>query len=163
MHGIQCSALKFLACSRCSVSGERSEKWSPLTFFCSLFLTNRTSGTGYLKGVFQFQCLWTNWKRVHVDSSGWKFAYENFAASQYSMMSSQLHVHVYSQLSLNGHLYKMDTSIKRTPGVGPCAVFQSFYCIKALYKMDTSLRRTVGAGPDGVRLRESWLYMYMYA
>ena len=26
----------------------------------------------------------------------------------------------YSRLSLNGHLYKTDTSIKRTPRVGPC-------------------------------------------
>ena len=26
----------------------------------------------------------------------------------------------YSQLSLNGHLYKTDTSIKPTPRVGPC-------------------------------------------
>ncbi len=26
----------------------------------------------------------------------------------------------YSQLSLNGHLYKTDTSIRRTPGYGPC-------------------------------------------
>ena len=26
----------------------------------------------------------------------------------------------YSRLSLNGHLYKTDTSLKRTPGVGPC-------------------------------------------
>ena len=26
----------------------------------------------------------------------------------------------YSQLSLNGHLYKTDTSVKRTPRVGPC-------------------------------------------
>ena len=26
----------------------------------------------------------------------------------------------YSQLSLNGHLYKMHTSVKRTPRVGPC-------------------------------------------
>ena len=25
----------------------------------------------------------------------------------------------YSQLSLNGHLYKTDTSIRRTPGAGP--------------------------------------------
>ena len=25
----------------------------------------------------------------------------------------------YSRLSLNGHLYKMDTSLKRTPNVGP--------------------------------------------
>ena len=26
----------------------------------------------------------------------------------------------YGRLSLNGHLYKTDTSVKRTPGVGPC-------------------------------------------
>ena len=26
----------------------------------------------------------------------------------------------YSRLSLNGHLYKTDTSVKRTPRVGPC-------------------------------------------
>ena len=26
----------------------------------------------------------------------------------------------YSQLSLNGHLYKTDTSVKRTLRVGPC-------------------------------------------
>ena len=26
----------------------------------------------------------------------------------------------YNRLSLNGHLYKMDTSVKRTPWVGPC-------------------------------------------
>ena len=31
----------------------------------------------------------------------------------------------YSQLSLNGHLYKTDTSMRRTPGVGPCAPFFS--------------------------------------
>ena len=33
----------------------------------------------------------------------------------------------YSQLSLNGHLYKTDTSIRQTPGVGPVPVsFQLF-------------------------------------
>ena len=26
----------------------------------------------------------------------------------------------YSRLSLNGHLYKTDTSVKQTPTVGPC-------------------------------------------
>ena len=26
----------------------------------------------------------------------------------------------YSRLSFNGHLYKTDTSVKRTPRVGPC-------------------------------------------
>ena len=26
----------------------------------------------------------------------------------------------HSRLSLNGHLYKTDTSVKRTPGDGPC-------------------------------------------
>ena len=29
-------------------------------------------------------------------------------------------IFMYSRLSLNGHLYKMDTSLKRTPRVGPC-------------------------------------------
>ena len=27
---------------------------------------------------------------------------------------------IYSQLSLNGHLYKTDASVKQTPRVGPC-------------------------------------------
>ena len=45
-----------------------------------------------------------------------------------------------------------DTSIRRTPRVGPC-LFYSLYLI--LYKTDTSLRRTLSAGPKGVRLRES--------
>ena len=34
---------------------------------------------------------------------------------------------VYRQLSLNGHLYKTDTSLRRTPGVGHCRV-QSLFC-----------------------------------
>ena len=29
-------------------------------------------------------------------------------------------VYTYSRLSLNGHLYKMETSVKRTLRVGPC-------------------------------------------
>ncbi len=45
---------------------------------------------------------------------------------------------MYSQLSLNGHLYKTDTWGWSRP-----------------YKMNTSLKQTVGAGPDGVRFRES--------
>ena len=31
--------------------------------------------------------------------------------------------------------------------------------MSTLYKPDTSLRRTAEAGPDGVRLKESWLYL----
>ncbi len=66
---------------------------------------------------------------------------------------------VYIQLSLNGHLYKTDASLRRTPGVGPVPdVFQSFYCNWTPYKTDTSLKRKVGASPDSVRFRESWLY-----
>ncbi len=46
--------------------------------------------------------------------------------------------YLYSQLSLNGHFYKTDTSVRRTPTVGPVpAVFQSFYCN---YKL--SIRQT---------------------
>ena len=33
----------------------------------------------------------------------------------------------YSQLSLNGHLYKTDTSVKRTPRVGPCFSLLSLF------------------------------------
>ena len=58
----------------------------------------------------------------------------------------------YSRLSLNGHLYKTDTSVKRTLEVGP-ALLYSLYL--TLYKTDTSLRQTLTAGPKGVRLRES--------
>ena len=32
-------------------------------------------------------------------------------------------VHIYSQLSLNGHLNKTDTSVKQTLRVGPCLSF----------------------------------------
>ena len=32
----------------------------------------------------------------------------------------QAHPRSYSWLSLKGHLYKMDTSLKWTPRVGPC-------------------------------------------
>ena len=42
----------------------------------------------------------------------------------------------YSRLSLNGHLYIMDTSVKRTPRVGPAFAY-SLYLM--LYKMDISL------------------------
>ena len=48
----------------------------------------------------------------------------------------------YSRLSLNGHLYKTDTSVKHSLSL-------------TLYKTDTSLRRTLSAGPKGVRLRKS--------
>ena len=39
----------------------------------------------------------------------------------------------YSRLSLNGHLYKTDTSVKRTPRVGPCL---------SLLPLFDSIRRT---------------------
>ena len=35
-------------------------------------------------------------------------------------VSENLFEFEYSQLSLNGHLYKRDTSVKLTPRVGPC-------------------------------------------
>ena len=66
---------------------------------------------------------------------------------------------VYSRLSLNGHLYTTDTSVKRTLRVGPCLSLLPLL-ILTLYKMDTSLRRTLSAGPKGVRLRESGLYSW---
>ena len=58
----------------------------------------------------------------------------------------------YNRLSLDGHLYKTDTSVKRTPRVGPClSLLQSFIWL--------FIRRTLIAGPKGVRLRWSWLYL----
>ena len=43
---------------------------------------------------------------------------------------------LYSQLSLNGHFLKMDSSCWSLP------VFQSFYCNLTPYKTDASQRRT---------------------
>ena len=46
----------------------------------------------------------------------------------------------YSRLSLDGHLYKTDTSVKRTPRVGPClSLLLLFDSLKDghLSKMDT--------------------------
>ena len=42
----------------------------------------------------------------------------------------------------------------------PALLSQNYWChlTSTLYKPDTSLRQTVGVGPDGVRLRESSLY-----
>ena len=62
---------------------------------------------------------------------------------------------VFTVDSLLTDTYKTDTSVKRTPRVGPC-----FLCSLYLtfYKTDISLRRTANAGPKGVRLRESLLY-----
>ena len=60
---------------------------------------------------------------------------------------------VYSLLSFNRHLYKTDTSVKRTLRV---AFLYSLYL--TLCKTDISLRRTHNTGPQGVRLRKSWLY-----
>ena len=44
--------------------------------------------------------------------------------------------------------------------IGLALLSQNYWCrlTSTLYKPDTSLRRTVGVGPDGVRLRESSLY-----
>ena len=59
----------------------------------------------------------------------------------------------YSQLSLNGHLYKMHTSVKRTPRAGPCLSLLLLFDSKSVI----SLRWTLSTGPKGVRLRKSCL------
>ena len=64
-------------------------------------------------------------------------------------------IQYYSRLSLNGHLYKTDTSVKRTLRVGPCFLYSLYL---TLNKTDTSLRRTRRAGPKSVLLKKSWLY-----
>ena len=48
-----------------------------------------------------------------------------------------------------------DTSLKRTPRVGPCLSLLSLS--DSLYKTDISLRPTLSAGPKGVRLKVSRL------
>ena len=41
-----------------------------------------------------------------------------------------------------GHLYKMDTSVKRSPRVGPSLSLLSTLSYGHLYKMDTSVKRS---------------------
>lgn len=55
-------------------------------------------------------------------------------------------------LSHNGHLFKTETSVKRTPRVGPrLSLFPLF---------DITLRRDTYCGdPKGFRIRKSWLYL----
>ena len=56
---------------------------------------------------------------------------------------------MYSQRSLNGNLYKTDTSVKRTPRVGPClSLLFLFDSLQDghLYKMDTSVKWTPRVG-----------------
>ena len=50
-------------------------------------------------------------------------------------------IYMHSQLFLDGHPYKMDTSVRRHL-VLIRAVYQSFYCNYTLHKTVTSLRRT---------------------
>ena len=57
----------------------------------------------------------------------------------------------YSQLPLNGHLVKVDTSLKRTRGVGPCRTSVIYF----ISFQGGHLSKTVGAGPEHVRLRGS--------
>ena len=63
----------------------------------------------------------------------------------------------YGQLLLNGHLYKMDTSLKWTPRVGPWISLLPL----TLFKKDTSLIQTCIASPKGVDHIGSWLYLYL--
>ena len=64
-----------------------------------------------------------------------------------------MHYNIYSLLSLNGHLYKTNTSVKQTLRVGPCLSLHPLF--DPLYKTDISLRWTHTAGLQGVRLRKS--------
>ena len=52
---------------------------------------------------------------------------------------------VYSRLSLNGHVYKTNTSVKRTPRVGLCLSPIPFISY-TFYKPDTTLRRIFSSG-----------------
>ena len=62
------------------------------------------------------------------------------------------------QLSLNGHLYKMDTWCCSLNAV--FVFFSHLLYIWTIYKLDTSWGQTADACPEGVCLKESWL-MYI--
>ena len=64
--------------------------------------------------------------------------------TMYGSNITQLLLH--SQLPLNGHLVKADTSLEQTRGVGP-------------YHTSVISFISVGAGPERVHLRGSWLYL----
>ena len=57
-----------------------------------------------------------------------------------------------NRLPLNGHLYKTDNSVKRTPRVRPFLILLPLF--DSLNKTDIYLRPTRRAGPKCVRLRE---------
>ena len=57
--------------------------------------------------------------------------------------------------SLDGHLYKTDTSVKWTSRIGPCFPILPFL---TLHKTDTTLRQPLRVGTKGVHLKESWLH-----
>ena len=60
----------------------------------------------------------------------------------------------YSQLSLNKHVCKTDTSTTNTTEVGPCMPFFSHLLHVNSLRAEHLSRWTVRAGPDGVHLRK---------
>ena len=63
------------------------------------------------RGVGQETQIWDNLTR-HQDGFG--------QTKKISWLDQAISYQKYSRPSLNGHLYKTDTSVKRTPRVGPC-------------------------------------------
>ena len=59
----------------------------------------------------------------------------------------------YSKLSLNGHLYKVNTSVKWSPTVGPWLSLLSL-----LTDISLKIDSWCWSGPKGVCLRESCVY-----
>ena len=57
------------------------------------------------------------------------------------MNEGLLYFEEYSRLSLNGHFYKTDTSLRETPGVGACRFPVISYINYTCYKSAISLRQ----------------------
>ena len=118
--------------------GERRNLFSPSPqpFFC--FRSN-------FRAITRLETLATQAKLLHFKSP--------YTVSILSLFFEVSVVNQkYSRLSLNGHLYKTDTSLNGHLELVPAFLYSLYL---TLYKTDISLRRTLTAGPKGVPLRGS--------
>ena len=87
---------------------------------------------------------------LHVDANNKLFTFP--VTDTTVCFSLGKHIYLYSQLPLNRHLVKADTSLKQTRGVGPFhtpVIYFIFLKGGHLSKMDSR------AGPESVHLRGS--------
>lgn len=113
-----------------------------------------------------------NWEIKHLKCQSVQSVYNSTAGSKLQTLNisparSKLqytHYHIYAmQLTLNGHLYKADTSSRWTPWWWSLPFFIHFTVIKlTVRRTPLSGWQTVRAGPVGVCFRESWLNFYEF-